>query len=184
MLKVRTYGDSVLRKKAVPVERVDDDLRALAAEMVETMHADNGIGLAAEQVGRRESICVVDVPPELDLDSGRQRVNPGIDMPLVLINPKITDSSEDTDVAEEGCLSFPDISLPVRRAKTVNVRYMDLAGENNEITVRGLLARCVQHELDHLDGTLIIDRVPKIKQVSISGRLKKLKKSNREELAV
>lgn len=183
MLDVKIYGDPILREKAVPVGEVNGEIRSLADKMIETMHADNGIGLAAEQVGRTESICVVDVPIEMDFDQNSERLNPGVDMPLVLIDPEITRGSEETDVAEEGCLSLPGISLPVSRSKTIDVRYTDLGGSKNEVTVCGLVARCIQHETDHLDGVLIIDRVPRIKRISVSGRLKRMKKETQSRLA-
>lgn len=179
MLKIETYGSDVLREKAVAVEEVDGELRALAENMVATMHAENGIGLAAEQVGRREAICVVDVPVEFDLDPQGQRLNPGVPMPLVLINPEITESSQEEDVYDEGCLSFPGISLPIRRPVSVSVRYTDLKGERNEVALNGLLARAVQHEMDHLDGVLIIDRAPKLKRLAVAGKIKRLEEQTR-----
>lgn len=179
MLNIETYGADILRARAIAVERVDDEIRGLAREMLEAMHAESGIGLAAEQVGRREAVCVVDVPVELDLDSENRRLNLGIDMPLVLINPEITESSDDSDVCEEGCLSFPGVSLPIRRPTRISVKYTDLRGENNEIGVTGLVARAIQHEMDHLEGVLIIDRTPKLKRLAVAGRLKKLKEHSR-----
>lgn len=180
MLKIEIYGSDVLREKAVAVQDVDDDLRALATEMIETMHTGNGIGLAAEQVGRREAVCVVDVPLEFDLDPQGQRLNPGIGMPLVLINPGITESSKEEDSYEEGCLSFPGISLPIKRPVSISVKYTDLKGENNEFSLKGLLARAVQHEIDHLAGVLIIDRAPKLKKLAVSGKLRQLKETTRK----
>lgn len=183
MRDIRKYGDPVLRRKAIQIEEVDDEVRALADEMIEVMHADNGIGLAAEQIGRTESICVVDVPVELDLDQNKNRINPGVNMPLVLINPQITNGSAEKDVDEEGCLSLPGVTLPITRPKSIDIRYTDRNGDSNEVTVRGLLARSIQHETDHLDGVLIIDRVPKLKKVPVSGRLKRMKKETQSELA-
>ncbi len=183
-MQVEKYGNEILREKAVLVEVVDDGVRKLAEDMIATMRAENGIGLAAEQVGRREAVCVVEVPVELDFDRNHQRMNLGIDMPLVLINPVITERSEEMDVCEEGCLSFPGFSLSVKRPSCVSVRYLDLRGEKNEISVRGLVARAIQHEMDHLEGRLIIDRVSKVKRLSIATQLKKLKQETESELAM
>lgn len=176
MLRIRKYGDPVLHEKAEPVENIGEEVRTLANRMLETMHANNGIGLAAEQVGCTKSLCVVDLPLEMDMDGNRKRINPGINMPLILINPQIMTSSKETDIADEGCLSFPDIFFPITRAKSVNVRYLDFNGDNNEISIQGWLGRAVQHETDHLNGTLMIDRVSKIERMSISNKLKQLKK--------
>lgn len=184
MLDIQIYGSDVLREKALPVDAVDAGIRTLAQEMLETMYADNGIGLAAEQVGRRESVCVVDVPVELDLDCDNCRLNPGVIMPLVLINPKITRRSDDESSCDEGCLSFPGMSLPVKRANAIDVRYLDLKGETNEISVRGLVARAIQHEMDHLAGVLIVDRTPKMKRLAAAGQLKKLKRLNSAKAVV
>jgi peptide deformylase len=184
MLNIEIYGSQILREKARRVERVDDEIRALSAEMLETMYAENGIGLAAEQIGRSEALCVIDVPVDLDLDADNRRMNPGVNMPLVLVNPEITASSPDESVCEEGCLSFPGISLPIKRANTVSLRYMDLDGEANEVELTGLLARAVQHELDHLNGVLFIDRAPKLKKVSVAGKLKRLQQQSGDRRAV
>ena len=184
MKQVEKYGSAILREEAVPIEVVDDDIKALADDMIATMRAENGIGLAAEQVGRREALCVIEVPIELDFDRNHQRMNLGVDMPLVLINPVITASSDDMDVCEEGCLSFPGFSLPIKRPSRVSVRYLDLRGDNNEISVQGLVARAIQHEMDHLEGRLIIDHISKVKRLSIAGQLKKLKQETESGLAM
>lgn len=183
-MQVEKYGNAILREKAVPVEVVDDDIRRLADDMIATMRAENGIGLAAEQVGRREAVCVIEVPVELDFDRNHQRMNIGIEMPLVLVNPVITTRSEDMEVCDEGCLSFPGFALPVKRPSRISVRYVDLRGDNNEISVQGLLARAIQHEMDHLEGRLIIDHISKVKRLSIAAQLKKLKQSTESELAM
>jgi peptide deformylase len=182
MLHVRRYGDPVLREVAVSVERVDGHICELADEMLGIMRDGNGIGLAAEQVGRTEAICVVHLPAELDMDKHGVRMNPGINMPLILINPEITRFSEERLSGEEGCLSLPGISLMVTRAESIDVKYLDRKGVGNEISVCGMLGRCIQHEVDHLKGLLIIDHVSKMKRMSISGRLKRLKQETRAVL--
>jgi len=172
--EVLTYGNAALREKAKRVEEVTDEIRALARDMLGTMRDYNGIGLAAEQIGRSEAICVIDVPPELDGEKDGPRLNPDIEMPLVLINPEVTESEGSQD-GQEGCLSFPEIYATVRRAAEVTVAYTTLDNEQTTIRARGLLARAVQHELDHLNGVLLVDRMSAVKKVAIAGRLKRLR---------
>lgn len=182
MLHIRKYGDPALRKKAVFVEKVDDDVRELTNQMLGVMYDGNGIGLAAEQVGCTEAVCVAHLPVELDMDESGVRMNPGINMPLILINPEITHFSEETVSDEEGCLSLPGILLAVARSESIDVKYLDRNGDGNEISARGMLGRCIQHEVDHLNGKLIIDRVSKMKKISVSRRLKRLKRETQVEL--
>jgi peptide deformylase len=175
--QIATYGNKVLREKSRRVEAVTDGIREIVKEMLSTMYSNNGLGLAAEQVGRDEALCIVDVPDkyEKESDAGDPQGNPGVEMPLVLINPVIT-ASEGEITAEEGCLSFPGIYTPVKRFAKVTVSYMNLDGETVDVSVRGLLARAVQHELDHLDGVLLVDRMSPVRKVALSGRLKRLRK--------
>jgi peptide deformylase len=181
-LQIRKFGDPVLREKAELVEAVTDDTRQLADEMLKAMYADKGIGLAAEQVGRTEHMCIIDIPEVGDLDADGQRFNPDVAMPLVLINAEIVDSSPETEVQEEGCLSFPGIYVPVTRPSEVTVRYLDRNGDKQEIHSVALLARAIQHELDHLNGVLLVDRMSVVKKISLSGRLKRLKKETQADL--
>lgn len=183
-LKIREYGDPVLREKATRVESVDDRIRELADDMIETMHVSDGIGLAAEQVGERVALCVVDVPDRADTTEEGKRLNPDVQMPLVLINPEIVSASRKTDVYEEGCLSFPDIRANVERPYEVIVRYTDREGRAVEQTLRALVGRCVQHEMDHLNGILICDRMSAVKKVALSGRLKRLRQKTRMNLGI
>lgn len=144
---VRIYGDPVLRQKARPVESFDQPLRELAADMFETMRAYRGVGLAANQVGVLQRILVAEVPREED-DPLR----------LVLVNPALSEASgAETD--EEGCLSLPGIYEEVRRALKVRVRAQDLEGQPLDFVAEGYLARVLQHEVDHLDGVLFLDRL-------------------------
>ena len=170
------YGHPVLREKATPVSEFGPELEALASDMFETMYAARGIGLAAQQIGRTEHICVIDIPPDGDLSPEGLPMNPEICMPLTLVNTEIVDSSQSVSPFEEGCLSFPDILGAVTRPEEVRVRHQNLAGEVVEWTARGLLARAVQHELDHLNGILFIDHMSQVRRMALAGRLKRLKK--------
>lgn len=173
ILDITIYGDEVLREKAKPVEKIDDGIKDLVYDMLETMHDADGVGLAAQQVGRTEDICVIDVPAESEKAKYRE-FNSAVEMPLVLINAKIT-ATEGTQRDMEGCLSFPDIHAQITRADKVSVEYTNLDGERREATACGLLARAIQHELDHLQGTLMVDRMSKLQQMSAAGKLKRLR---------
>ena len=177
------YGDAVLREKAEPIREVTPEIRQLARDMVETMHAERGVGLAAQQVGKPLSLCVIDVPAEYDVDDNGVRVNPGIAMPLVLINPDIVRYSAEKQSGEEGCLSFPGLSAPVERSMEVTVNHVDLSGRDQQLTARGFLARAVQHEVDHLNGVLLVDRMSAIKKIALAGQLKRLKRETQQQLA-
>ena len=140
--RIRQYGDPVLRMKAREVEEFDDDLTRLVERMTALMHDANGVGLAATQVGVLRRVFVF-------VDEGEDRV---------LVNPVLTKSSKDTETDDEGCLSLRDVLVPVSRSKTVTIGGVDLAGEAVTYELELPSARVVQHELDHLDGVLIIDR--------------------------
>ena len=148
VLTIRTLGDPILRSKASPVSMFDEELARLAEDMHETMRAAPGVGLAATQVGRLLRMFVYDSGDE----GGRG----------TLVNPSITWMSEETDEAEEGCLSLPGTYYPVTRATSVKVRAQDVTGAPIEKEGEGFLARIFQHEIDHLDGVLFIDRASKI----------------------
>ncbi len=181
-MPIRKYGDEVLREEAVPIERVNGEIKALVDNMIATMRAEKGVGLAAQQVGDTRAVCVIDVPVEYDTDEEGVRINPDIPMPLVMINPKIVEESEDMATADEGCLSFPSLYAPVRRHTEVVVEYTDLDGKSHKARGRHFLARAMQHEIDHLNGVLFVDRVSSLKKISISGQLKRLKKETQAEL--
>lgn len=179
-LSIRKYGDPVLRAKGKPVELVDDEIRALAEDMLETMHAANGIGLAAQQVGHAVQLTVLDVSPVEDRPStlklnGEPIPDLETAMPLVLLNPVLR-LGEETDVGSEGCLSFPEITADIERAFVVEVEAETLEGEKLSIEASGLLARALQHEVDHLNGILFIDRMSSASKASHSSRLKRLQK--------
>ena len=181
-LPICTYGNPVLRQKAIEVTVVNDETKALAKEMLETMYDEQGVGLAAEQVGRTERMFVVDIPPEGDVDDDGQRENPDVQMPLIFINPKITGHTQDVQVGPEGCLSFPEIFANVERWYEVDATYTDLNGIPQAIHAKGLLARAIQHELDHLDGILLVDRMSHVKKVALGGKLKRLVKETKKKL--
>ena len=141
LLDIRVLGDPILRQTTTPVAEVTDDLRRLAQDMLETMYVARGIGLAAPQVGRTERLAVVDVEDE----------------PLVMFNPEIVRTEGPAEKVEEGCLSIPEVYGDVERPTRITVRYLDGDGATIERDADGLLARCIQHEVDHLDGKLFID---------------------------
>ena len=181
-LSICTYGNPVLRQEAQRVEKVTDEIKALVEEMLATMHHERGVGLAAEQVGRTEAICVIDIPEDADLDEHEERLNPEVEMPLVLINPKIVSHGEEVQVGQEGCLSFPDIFANVERWYEVDAEYTDLDGQQKTVHGKGLLARAIQHELDHLNAVLLVDRMSHVKKVAVNGKLKRLVKKTKEAL--
>lgn len=178
------YGDPVLRKEAAPIDKVDDEIRELAKDMLATMHEARGVGLAAQQIGLTRAICVVFVPPEYDVDEEGNRLNPEVPMPLVLLNPVVAEPSEKTTKRDEGCLSFPDITAPINRADEVTVSYMDLEGKEQSLRVRDFIARAVQHEVDHLNGVLFIDRMSPVKKIAIKGQLKRMRKATEEQMGL
>ena len=162
---IRIYGDKVLEKVASPVIKFDAKLEELAKAMLDTLHKTGyGVGLAAPQVGKSVRLIVIDLkdafPDESVVLNGKI-----IPMPLlfhlIIVNPSITPIGTEKDIQEEGCLSIPDRRIEVERFSNVQVRYQDLQGEWNEIQCGGFLARCLQHETDHLDGILILHRALK-----------------------
>ena len=176
VLKVCKYGAKVLREKAIPVNAVTDDLHDFAIDMLDTMYAAKGVGLAAEQVGRLEKVCVIDVPADCD-EEADAAFNAPIAMPLVMFNPVIV-AQEGTCLDKEGCLSFPKIGGSVVRAQQVTCSYLDIEGKPQTITARGYLARAIQHETDHLEGILYIDRMSDSMREEFSSKLKRLAKTN------
>ena len=182
ILEILQYGDPILRAKGERIEKIDQQIRDLARNMIETMHEAHGVGLAAQQVGQPLQLTVLDVsavedrPSKLNL-SGKD-VDPKSAMPIVLINPEIQLRGE-TEVGVEGCLSFPEITGDIERAQSVLVRAQTLEGEIFQIEASGLLARAIQHEHDHLQGILFIDRMNSAAKVALSSRLKRLQKETK-----
>ena len=182
ILEIMQYGDPILRAKGERIEKIDERIRELARNMIETMHEAHGVGLAAQQVGQPLQLTVLDVsavedrPSTLKL-SGKD-VEPKGAMPIVLINPEIELRGE-TEVGMEGCLSFPEITGDIERAHAVLVRAQTLEGEMFQIEATGLLARAIQHEHDHLHGILFIDRMSSAAKAALSSRLKRLQKETK-----
>ena len=184
-LEIRTYGDPVLRAPARPVAGVTAELRQLARDMVAALRARQGVGLAACQVGRREALCVIEVPARYDTDETTGlRWHPDVEMPWTLFNPVIVRASTDEETSEEGCLSFPDIVAPIPRSVEITLRYLDADGQPRERVVRKFLARVVQHELDHLAGKLLVDRMSSLKKIALRGQLRRLKQETEAELGL
>ena len=164
LLNILEYPDPRLRTRAQPVAAVDDKIRRLIADMLETMYAAPGVGLAATQVDVHLRVIVMDISDEKN-------------QPRVLINPEILEKA-DLETTEEGCLSVPGFTESVERARRVRVRALDTRGKPVEFTAEGLMAVCVQHELDHLEGKLFVDYLSELKRQRIK---KKLTKSARRE---
>ncbi|MBR1871162.1 MAG: peptide deformylase [Kiritimatiellae bacterium] len=176
-LDIVKYGNKILREKASPVAIVTPELRNLAEEMIATMHDARGVGLAAQQVGRRESVCVIDIPDGCEDDAATEAFNKQVVQPLVMFNPVILASSGE-NMGKEGCLSFPNMSGEVLRAETVTCQYLDVAGVMQVVTAKGFLARAIQHETDHLSGILYVDHYTPEQKKSREKRLAKLAAKN------
>jgi peptide deformylase len=165
-----TLPDPVLRQVSAPIKRVDADVRRLAEDMLETMYDAPGIGLAAIQVGIARRLIVLDVAGGGDdEDAGAKAAR----QPIVMINPEIITSGDELRVHEEGCLSIPDIRFEIERPSMVEVRYVDLDGNTITKRAEGLLATAIQHEIDHLNGRMIIDYMSRLKRDMIIRRFKK-----------
>jgi len=162
ILEVLHFPNPQLRKKAVQVEQVDSSIKSLAENMIETMYAENGIGLAATQVDVHKRVVVID----LSIDKNE---------PMILINPEII-SKEGEEEMEEGCLSVPEVFDVVKRAEKIRIRYLQIDGLVTELDADGLLAVCVQHEIDHLDGKLFIDYLSPLKRRRLVKKLDKQEK--------
>ena len=157
--------DPILRKKSDILEKVDDELRILLDDMLETMYAAPGIGLAAVQIGILKRLIVIDISKD------KEKKNP-----IFLINPEIISKSKNTSIYEEGCLSLPGHFAEIERPEECQIRYIDYDGKKKEMKANGLLATCIQHEIDHLNGILFIDYLSKLKKDMIVKKLVKQKK--------
>ena len=163
--KILIEPDPILRKKCEPLDKVDDGVRKLMNDMLETMYAAPGIGLAAVQIGILKKLVVIDISKE------EEKKNP-----LFFINPEIVYKSNQTSVYEEGCLSLPGQFAEIERPSECTLNYIDYYGKKKELKAKGLLATCIQHEVDHLNGILFIDYLSKLKKDMIIKKLVKHKK--------
>jgi peptide deformylase len=164
--------DPVLRKVSKPVEKIDAEIKKLIEDMFETMYDAPGVGLAAIQIGVAKRVVTIDATRG---DEEKQ--------PLVFINPEVISASDDTDSKEEGCLSIAEFYEEVERPSEVKVRYMDEKGKTKEIEADGLLARALQHEIDHLNGVLFIDHISKLKRDRVTKKFTKAAKTNKRAAA-
>ncbi len=162
---ILTEPNKILRQKSLPVAKVDDGVRNLINDMLETMYAAPGIGLAAIQIGVPKRIIVLDISPK---DQPKK--------PLFFVNPKIISKSKNNSIYEEGCLSVPDQFAEIERPETCHIQYLDYNGNEQNIKAEGILATCIQHEMDHLEGILFIDYLSKLKKSMIVKKLTKQKK--------
>ena len=164
--EILTEPNKTLREKSLKVERVDKDLQNLMDDMLETMYAAPGIGLAAIQVGVPKRVIVLDISPK---DKPRN--------PMFFVNPVLINKSESNSTYEEGCLSVPGQFAEIERPDRCHIKYLDYYGKEKEIEAKGMLATCVQHEMDHLEGILFIDYLSKLKKTMIVKKLSKQKKA-------
>lgn len=181
VLPIYVAPHPVLKKPAAPVAEVTDEIRALIKDMFETMYATRGIGLAAPQIGRSVRVLVMDV----EQGSGRADEDdapPVPGKPIAVVNPKVVWASEELNSYEEGCLSIPGQYAEIARPEKVRVKYLDENGRPQEMEADGLLATCVQHEIDHLDGVLFVDRLSALKRDMILRKLKKWTREHEEEM--
>ena len=177
--------DALLKTVSTPVEVFDDDLKALVADMFDTMYAANGIGLAAIQIGVPHRLLVIDLQPDdteaepepCDHDGHHHHHQPTKKEPRVFVNPEILDPSTDVKSYQEGCLSVPDIYADVDRPARCRVRWQDLDGALHEEEMDGVMAVCIQHEMDHLNGVLFIDHLSRLKRSMALKKLDKLRKA-------
>lgn len=179
-LRIELYPTEVLRTKASPVpaaDGVDDALRSIAMRMVDLMRGAQGIGLAAPQVGLPVRLFVAHVPADPEAEPDPSGLPVSCEAPEVFFNPEIVEYSRDLEPYDEGCLSLPGITGEVNRPSTVTIRAIDLEGNVVERKATGLLARCWQHEIDHLDGVLILDKMTQMSRLKNRSRIKSMEKA-------
>ena len=174
--KILTEPNKILREKSIRVENVDNDIQSLMDDMLETLYAAPGIGLAAIQVGVAKRVIVMDISRDRDKESKKN--------PMYFVNPEIVWKSEDKFTYEEGCLSVPNQFAEIARPKQCHVKHLDYNGHPQELKVDGLLSTCIQHEIDHLEGILFIDYLSKLKKEMIIKKLSKQTKESVERIVV
>lgn len=188
ILRVTKYGEPILRKVGAPVTEFNAQLAELANDMVETMYDEEGIGLAAQQIGKALQLCVVDVRPpegvEIPYNYSYDGKQPPLElfMPMAICNPKVSIIDDREDVYEEGCLSFPGVNGKINRPIGVRCEFQDVNGNPHVIEADGLLGRCILHEVDHLNGELFIDKMDKRDLKKNETKIKKLKRESRDFL--
>ena len=183
LLPIHTYGDPVLREPSRPVTKLTPEIQTLIDDLFATMRASQGVGLAAQQVGRTESVCVIELPEAYDReDEEGPRINPDVPLTLALVNPKIIEASDETCSMEEGCLSFPEIRGSVERAWSVVVDHLDREGRPRQTRLNGFFARAAQHEIDHLNGDLFVDRFSYVKKLAVKTKLRQLRDETLEKM--
>lgn len=165
VLKILTYPDPFLKKIASPVKRIDKKLRKLTEEMIQTMYEKSGVGLAAIQIGEDKKLFVMDVKYDREDPESKKE-------PMVLINPEILEKSGECTL-EEGCLSVPEFRMEIKRSTRLLVQFQNLDNKTIQLEADGLSAVCIQHEMDHLSGKLIIDHLPPLKRKMVKNKLKK-----------
>jgi peptide deformylase len=183
VLPIVHYNDPVLRQRGERVASFDPALSALVHDMLATMAAAHGIGLAAQQIGQARQLCVIDLSPtdrDFTWELDGQRAPLDLIMPMALVNPTIEFLPGDDYAYEEGCLSFPEIRGDVVRPDRIRVGFQDVAGVPHQLYCDGLFARCIQHEVDHLNGTLFIDRMSKSVRLSLDREIKDLARRTKE----
>ncbi len=182
-LPIITLPDPLLRKTSAPIERVDDDLQRLIDNMLETMYAAPGIGLAAVQVGIPRRLIVLDVAERETAEDDNATASddaediPPVRDPIIMINPEIFELSSARATYDEGCLSLPEVRVDIERPSTVQVRYLDRSGAEQRLSASGLQATVIQHEIDHLNGKLIIDYLSRLKRDIIVRKFRKQARS-------
>lgn len=189
ILQVCYFGDPILKKQGKPVEHFDDELKGLASDMIDTMQANEGIGIAAQQIGKSLMLCVINVTPSRKeshlswyYDGQPQPMSLQQLMPMVLVNPQIDDYSRETNDFVEGCLSFPGINGTVTRPESIHLRFQDLDGKAHTLRCNGLFSRVIQHEVDHLNGKLFIDRMDKKTMRALSIKINRLRRHSEEKI--
>jgi peptide deformylase len=187
ILEIVRYGHPVLRQKGTAIEKITPEIKQLIGDMLETMKASNGVGLAAQQVGRAVQLTVIDVREVKDRPSTLELNGKPADvaeiMPLVLVNPEVTPAGEPA-TGGEGCLSFPEMFAEITRPEAVDVKALDAKGKAIEFRAGGLLARAVQHETDHLNGILFIDRMERKRKEEFRDELDALQAATKADLEV
>ena len=189
ILKILTEPNKILREKSLRVENVNKEIQQLMDDMLETLYAAPGIGLAAIQVGVAKRVVVMDISRSRndigrDKDDINKNENKKTKKPLYFVNPEIIWKSEDKFTYEEGCLSLPNQFAEIDRSKQCHIKYLDYNGHPQELRANGLLATCIQHEIDHLEGILFIDYLSKLKKEMIIKKLSKQTKDNIERIVV